>query len=45
MLTTVMFEFLSGGNPLVLLLLASQLLFSRRLEAHLREFASAHREA
>ena len=44
MLTIVMFVFLGGGDLLVLLLLASQMLFSRRLDAGLREFASARRE-
>ena len=36
---------LSAGDLLFLLLLASQMLFSRCLDAGLREFASAHREA
>ena len=45
MVTLVMLEFLCGGDLLVLLLLASQMLFSRRLDVGLRELASAHREA
>ncbi len=36
---------LKAGDPLILHILASQMLFSRRLDAGLRDFASAHREA
>ena len=41
----VVVEFLGVGDLFVLVLLASQLLFSRRIDAGLRELASAHREA
>ncbi len=41
----MMVVFLSVGDLLVLVVLAFQLLLSRRLDPGLRQFGSAHREA